>query len=127
MGCGAMNFSQIPFGAVFLLVGALAAGCQTETANGPPLVRPPAFPEYKQPAEPKDVEARPAPPAVLLQNGTVMTAAGKIFEHGHVLIQNGKIVDVGEGPGAGASSSTKVIDAAGKFITPGIIDTHSHM
>ena len=57
------------------------------------------------------------------------SAAGKTFTKGHVLLADGKIKDVGEGPGASApkDDAAVVVDASGMFITPGLIDTHSHM
>jgi imidazolonepropionase-like amidohydrolase len=57
--------------------------------------------------------------------GTVLTAgpAGTI-EKGTVLVRGGKIVAVGAGVEAPAGAT--VIDAAGRYVMPGIIDTHSH-
>ena len=42
-----------------------------------------------------------------------------------LLIQNGKIAQVGRNLAAPAGAKT--IDATGKFVLPGIIDPHSHM
>jgi imidazolonepropionase-like amidohydrolase len=79
------------------------------------------------PEEPADVVAKgPAPAPVLLRGGRVMTAAGKIFEDGHVLLVDGKIRSVGDGPGDAPAGAT-IVDTRGMVITPGIIDTHSHM
>jgi imidazolonepropionase-like amidohydrolase len=63
--------------------------------------------------------------AVLITNATVLTAAGERIERGSVLIEGGKIAAVGAAlsPPAGAT----VVDAAGKWVTPGIIDAHSHL
>jgi imidazolonepropionase-like amidohydrolase len=46
------------------------------------------------------------------------------LENTDLLIQNGKIAKIGKGLKAGAGA--QVIDATGKFISPGIIDCHSH-
>ena len=54
-----------------------------------------------------------------------MTAAGVIYERGDVLIEGGRIKAVGVGVARPADA--RVIDVAGKVVTPGIIDTHSHM
>ncbi|MGB5014996.1 MAG: amidohydrolase [Pyrinomonadaceae bacterium] len=61
---------------------------------------------------------------VLIKNGTVMTAAKGTLQNIDVLIQNGKITRIGKG--LTAPAGVRVIDATGKYVTPGIIDAHSH-
>ena len=61
---------------------------------------------------------------VLIKNATVLTAARGTLEGTDILIRGGKIARIGKNISAG--SSTKVIDATGKFVSPGIIDAHSH-
>ncbi len=78
---------------------------------------------------PRSAEAPPTKPAhapTLIRNGTVLTAAGQTFPAGHVLLVDGRIAEVGAGAGV-APSGALVIDAKGGFITPGLIDTHSHL
>src|SRR5258708_33198465 len=53
-----------------------------------------------------------------------MTVTHGSIQHGSVWIHNGKIAGVGATVNAPADAKT--IDAAGKFVTPGIIDPHSH-
>lgn len=65
-------------------------------------------------------------PPTLVQNGTVLTAAGQVLAPGHVLLVDGRIAEVGEGAGV-VPAGALVIDAKGGFITPGLIDTHSHV
>ena len=60
----------------------------------------------------------------LIRNATVLTAAKGTLENTDILIQNGKIAKIGKN--LKASSNAQVIDASGKFVTPGIIDCHSH-
>jgi imidazolonepropionase-like amidohydrolase len=62
---------------------------------------------------------------VLIRGGTVMTAAGEEIEGGDVLLVDGRIEAVGVGLDAPPGAS--IIDAAGRFVTPGIIDSHSHL
>jgi imidazolonepropionase-like amidohydrolase len=61
----------------------------------------------------------------VIQNATVMTVAKGTIKNGSVVVKDGKIAEVGEKvtipPGA------KIIDASGQFVTPGIIDCHSHI
>ncbi len=61
---------------------------------------------------------------VLIRNATVLTAAKGTLENTDILIQNGKIARIGKN--LKASSNAQTIDATGKFVTPGIIDCHSH-
>lgn len=85
----------------------------------------------KAPAE----AAKPAPyastyrpvasPPVLLRNATVLTGTGERLDNADVLMQGGKIQAVGKG--LAAPEGAVSVDATGKWITPGIIDVHSHL
>ncbi|HUF88900.1 MAG TPA: amidohydrolase [Gemmatimonadota bacterium] len=66
----------------------------------------------------------PSRPTVI-RGATVMTAAGQEIEGGDVLLEDGRIAAVGRGLEAPAGAVT--VDGAGKFVTPGLIDTHSHL
>ena len=61
---------------------------------------------------------------VLIKNATVMTAVKGTLENTDILIQNGKIAKIGKG--LTAPAGVRTIDATGKYVTPGIIDCHSH-
>ena len=61
----------------------------------------------------------------LIRGATVYTAAGPVLERGSVLIQDGRIAAVGADVDAPAGAT--IIDAGGKVVTPGLIDTHSHL
>jgi imidazolonepropionase-like amidohydrolase len=66
----------------------------------------------------------PSRPTVI-RNATILTAAGPTIHNGSILLENGKIAAVGASVQAPADAV--VIDGAGKYVTPGIIDTHSHI
>jgi imidazolonepropionase-like amidohydrolase len=66
-----------------------------------------------------------APPVILIQNATILTVSHGTIENGSILIKDGKIAEVG--PSIKAPAGAKVIDAAGQFVMPGIIDCHSHI
>ena len=66
-----------------------------------------------------------ASPPVLLRNATVLTGTGERLDNADVLMQNGKIQAVGKG--LAAPQGALSVDATGKWITPGIIDVHSHL
>ncbi len=63
--------------------------------------------------------------AILIKGATVMTVTKGNIANGSVLIENGKITAVGKDVKAPANAT--VIDATGMYLTPGIIDAHSHI
>jgi N-acyl-D-amino-acid deacylase len=71
------------------------------------------------------VGARQAQPSfdVLIQNGRVMDGSGNPWLAVDIGITGGRITSVGRLTGARAAT---VIDAAGRLVTPGFIDVHSH-
>lgn len=65
--------------------------------------------------------------SILLKNARILTMKGtEVIENGDILIENNRIKAVGP-TGTLDAGSAKVIDASGKTITPGFIDTHAHM
>ncbi|MGE5577417.1 MAG: amidohydrolase [Syntrophothermus sp.] len=62
---------------------------------------------------------------VAIVNGNIYTISGGIIEKGTILIEGGKITAVGKG--LAAPKGAEIFDAAGKVITPGIIDAHTHL
>ncbi len=62
--------------------------------------------------------------SVLIRNGTVLTVTKGTLENTDVLIKDGKIIQIAKN--IAAPTGTKVIDATGMYVMPGIIDAHSH-
>ena len=62
---------------------------------------------------------------LFIKNGYIFTMAGDIIEGGGILIDDGKIVEVGKN--LVAPLDAEVIDAEGKMVTPGFIDAHCHV
>lgn len=60
-----------------------------------------------------------------IKNGTIYTIENGVVEGGTVLIDGNKIVAVGQNVQIPAGA--EVIDATGKYVTPGIIDAHAHV
>jgi imidazolonepropionase-like amidohydrolase len=79
-----------------------------------------ALPSLTPAADPPD-----APPVILIQNATILTVSHGTIEHGSILIKDGKIAQVGTS--IKAPKDAQVLDAAGQFVIPGIIDCHSHI
>ena len=61
---------------------------------------------------------------IALVKGTIVNPANARVEPATVLIENGRITEVG--PKAVPSAQARLIDCKGKFILPGYIDTHVH-
>ena len=94
------------------LLAALLAGCGDE--------------ESTRPADAYASTYQPLPAGtVLIRNAVVLTGTGKRLDPGAVLIVDGRIEAVG--PKLRAPRDATVIDAQGKWVTPGIIDVHSHL
>ena len=74
------------------------------------------------------VEAVPEWPAVdrVFTGATVWTSAGDRLTGGYVVVQGGRITAVGEGA-APSIEGAEVVSLEGKHLTPGLIDTHSHL
>jgi len=64
-------------------------------------------------------------PPVLVQGATVLTGTGTRLEAADVLLRDGRIVAVGQGLDVPADAVR--VDATGKWVTPGVIDIHSHL
>src|SRR5512138_3564781 len=67
----------------------------------------------------------PASRPTLIRDVTILTAAGPTIRNGSVLLRDGKIVAVGTT--VAAPSDADIVDGRGKYVTPGIIDDHSHI
>ena len=72
------------------------------------------------------VSAQPRPPSVIaITNATVLTVAKGTVTRGTVIVKDGRIAAVGANVVVPAGA--EVVDATGRFVTPGIIDAHSHI
>lgn len=73
---------------------------------------------------PSTYQALPSQPT-LIQNATVLTGTGEKLEQTDVLMADGKISAVGND--LSAPSGALIIDGSGMWVTPGLIDVHSHL
>jgi len=73
------------------------------------------------------IGARPALSAgnLLIKNGTILTVTKGVIVKGDILVLNGIIRQIGSN--IAAPDGVKVIDASGKYVIPGIIDSHTHI
>lgn len=106
-------------GFVLATLGALAiSGCGEKQANNEPMfeINKDPFPSTYQP-----IQSQPT----YITNVTILDGVGGRIEKGSVLMENGKVAALGKDIAAPADAV--VVDGAGKWVTPGIIDVHSHL
>ena len=116
---------KLVWAAVAVLGGCATAGPTPE--NAPP--KRDALEVWNEAEAAARVEVEPrhkasAPPFVI-HNVTIMTADGTTIPRGWISVSDGLIDGMGEG--APLATTHHVIDGAGGFVTPGIVDTHSHI
>src|SRR6185369_480198 len=97
-----------------LLTLAMVASVFSQTGNSPKLA-----------TGPSSAVGAAASGEVLIKNATIMTASHGTINNGSILIRNGKIAEIGPNVKA-RDANARIIDATGKYVTPGIIDCHSH-
>ena len=109
----------------------LLAGCAT-TGAPPPEADAPATPTASDTPEPPAAStAFPstyeplAHPATVLRNATVLDGTGRQLDAADVLMIDGKVAGVGRD--LAIPAGTAEVDASGKWVTPGIVDNHSHL
>jgi imidazolonepropionase-like amidohydrolase len=81
-----------------------------------PITAATAYPSTYQPLPRRDT---------LLRGATVLDGAGHRLDNADVLLRDGKIAAVG--PELAAPEGATVISATGRWVTPGIVDPHSHL
>jgi imidazolonepropionase-like amidohydrolase len=77
-------------------------------------------------ADPFPSTYRPFPSRpIAIRNATILTAAGPTIQNGTIVLRDGKIAALGAN--VTVPPDAQVVDGSGKFVTPGMIDTHSHL
>jgi imidazolonepropionase-like amidohydrolase len=106
--------------AAFLLAGCATTAATDETKPTSPNLDP------KVDADPFPSTYKPLPgqPTAFI-GATLYTGTGEKIENATLLVKDGKVESVT--PGAPAPDGYAVVNAKGKWITPGIIDAHSHL
>jgi imidazolonepropionase-like amidohydrolase len=67
----------------------------------------------------------PVNPPLLIQGAVVLTGTGERIDGADILIENGRIRAIGRALSAPAGA--RVLAAQGRWVTPGLIDIHSHL
>lgn len=103
--------NKLPVRLAILAIGALLTACEPVADESG--------------AAPYGSRYTPLPSApTILQDATVLTGTGERLDNADVIMRDGKIEAVGAGLDA---SGLTVVDANGLWVTPGVIDVHSHL
>lgn len=105
-----------------LTIGLLCAVLMQTACDDPHAVRTADIPN-KDPFP--STYSAPSHPTFAVVNAQVLTGTGERLEDATVVVQEGKFVSIGTG--VVLPDNTEIIDAKGKWLTPGLIDVHSHM
>jgi imidazolonepropionase-like amidohydrolase len=81
-------------------------------------------PQVAAGAFPSTYKPLPSGPTAIV-GAQVFTGTGALVDNGVVLVRDGKVEAVGQG--LAVPAGYEVVDAKGKWVTPGIIDAHSHL
>ena len=66
-------------------------------------------------------------PVTAVRHGTILTAVNGTIAGGTIVIEDGTITAVGPDAQVTVPAGAREIDATGMWVTPGILDAHSHM
>jgi len=69
----------------------------------------------------------PGAPTIAIRGATILTAAGSTIPSGTIVLAGGAIAALGADSAVSVPSGARVIDGKGRFVTPGLIDAHSHI
>jgi imidazolonepropionase-like amidohydrolase len=111
----------------------LSSSCARQAAAPPPKKKPVVLLPVLGERSPRKPEAAVAPDqiaqdkAVAIVGATLLLGTGERIENGTIVFSGGKITAVGPAGSVSAPGDAVTIDGRGKFVTPGLIDTHSHM
>jgi imidazolonepropionase-like amidohydrolase len=104
-----------------LLAGCAASGAEPSSASAAP----PPSSARGGPAFPSTYRAYPSAPTAIT-GVTIFDGEGGRIDNGTLFMVDGKISSVG-GPDTAIPGDATVVDGSGKYVTPGIIDVHSHL
>jgi imidazolonepropionase-like amidohydrolase len=106
---------------------ALLSGCATRAPERPAAAAAPAAPRYVPPADPYPSTYHPYPGVpTAITGATIYDGEGGRIENGTIVMGGGRIEAVG-GPDLAIPEGAARIDGRGLWVTPGVIDIHSHL
>ena len=110
--------------AVALLAACADQSGATQSASAPAKA---ASPRYEPPADPYPSTYRPYPGVpTAITGATIYDGEGGRIDNGTIVMADGRIQAIG-GPDTPIPDGATRIDGTGRWVTPGVIDTHSHL
>ncbi len=108
-------------------LAALVAGCATTQTSEAPAANAPAQPERRVSADPYPSTYRPYPGVpTAITNVTIFDGEGARIDNGVLVLAEGRIQAIG-GADTAIPAGAQRIDGQGRYVTPGVIDIHSHL
>jgi imidazolonepropionase-like amidohydrolase len=119
-----MRFSA--FACLLMLAGCASSAPHPGSAGGkpPPADKPSEIVSIPLDPFPSTYQSRPGVTTVI-RNAVIYDGAGRKYAPGAVRMENGVVAEIGADVSVPAGAT--VIDAQGRYVTPGIIDIHSHL
>jgi imidazolonepropionase-like amidohydrolase len=116
--------SSLLAAASLALVGCAAGGGETASAGDKPAPteKPVKFDKDPYPSTYKGYPTT----LTVVKNVTIFDGEGGRIDNGSVVLSSGKVDRIG-GPDMELPTDAYVVDGTGKFVTPGVIDIHSHL
>lgn len=100
--------------------------CSQNSEAPPTEDKPTPLKEVNLPVDPADDPRDINKKTILIKDARLILVSGPSIDKGWILLKNGNIEDLGSGEAPDLKADL-VISAAGKIVSPGVIDTHSHM
>ncbi|WP_414902675.1 amidohydrolase [Sphingomonas flavalba] len=110
--------------AALLATSLLAACANGEAPKSAAATPPPNKPAFSADPYPSTYKPYPGVPTVVT-GVTIYDGEGGRIDNGQILFADGRVVALGESVDAPAGATR--IDGTGKWVTPGVIDIHSHL
>jgi imidazolonepropionase-like amidohydrolase len=109
--------------------GCAGAAKATEPTAEPPKALSPPMGDRGPRGPEAPITAPPAAPkgVVAITHATLLLGTGARIEDGTIVLEGDRIAAVGKAAAVAVPKGATVVDGRGRFVTPGIIDTHSHM
>lgn len=118
--------------AVLLIAFVCAANSANAQSEAQPEAQSEAQPKAQAYAQP-NAEVYPstyqplASEPVLIVNATILTGTGQRLDNASLLLIDGKVAELSDGKTIKADREVTTLDAEGRWVTPGLIDVHSHL